>query len=176
MVRGMSRDDSITVHKLDAAGKPVWSYPGLVIARGQGFLVVEAHFKPARVDLGYVVFERGDRFVEWFFADRWYNVFEAHSVRDDRLKGWYCNITRPAVFVDGAVSSEDLELDVWVDPVGGISVLDEEEYQALGLEEGERREVEAAVAEIRKLAAERSGPFGSAAAGSIWPWVRLNRP
>jgi predicted RNA-binding protein associated with RNAse of E/G family len=160
----MDRDSAITVHKLDAAGTPVWSYPGVVIERAPGFVVVEARFRPARVDLGYVVFERGDRFVEWFFADRWYNVFEAHSFRDDRLKGWYCNMTRPAVIRDHEVSSEDLELDVWVDPARQISLLDQEEYEALRLEETERREVAAAVAEIRRLVEGKMGPFGAGAA------------
>ncbi|OQY20658.1 MAG: hypothetical protein B6I35_10355 [Anaerolineaceae bacterium 4572_32.2] len=47
------------------------------------------------MDLGYVALEPSDRWTECFYTDRWYNVFEIHAA-DDSLKGWYCNITRPA--------------------------------------------------------------------------------
>ncbi len=150
----------ITVRKLDASRREVWSYPAIVLERAADHLLVEARFGRDRVDLGYVVFERGDRFLEWFYSDRWYNVFEVHSVRDDRLKGWYCNLTRPAVIGEREVSAEDLELDLWIDPGGQIILLDQEEYEALALIDAERREVAAAVEEITRLASQRSGPFG----------------
>ncbi len=151
---------AITVRKLDARGEEVWSYPGVVRERGDDHVLVEARFRRDRVDLGYAVFEKGDRFLEWFYTDRWYNVFEVRSVRDDSLKGWYCNITRPAEIGADEVSAVDLELDVWVDPAGGFTLLDEEQYEALELGAGERREVAAAIVELRRLVSMRHAPFG----------------
>ena len=45
-------------------------------------------------DFGFVRFEPGDVFTEYYWRDRWYAVKE---VRDAAgvLKGWYCDVTRP---------------------------------------------------------------------------------
>ncbi len=151
----------ITVRKLDAHGREVWRYPGLVRERGESHVLIEARFSKERVDLGYVVFEKGDRFFEWFYSDRWYNVFEVRSVRDGELKGWYCNITRPAAIDETEISAIDLELDFWFDRNGAVTVLDQEEYDALDLSDAERHQVSIAVDELRALAASKSGPFAS---------------
>lgn len=122
--------------------------------------MVEARFsRYERLDLGYAVFERGDRFVEHFYSDRWYNVFAVYARVGGRLKGWYCNVTRPAQIEDGHVRAVDLGLDVWVDPQGGALLLDEEEFAALPLEAEEVAQARAAVEEIRRLAREGKAPF-----------------
>jgi hypothetical protein len=64
--------------------------------------------------LGYVV-RPGDHFYEHYYSERWYNIFEVRSA-EGVLKGWYCNITRPARFEAKLVTSEDLELDLFVAP------------------------------------------------------------
>ena len=53
------------------------------------------------------------RFVEYFFADRWYNIFAIYDRDDGKIKGWYCNIGMPALIEDGLVSYVDLALDLW---------------------------------------------------------------
>ena len=75
------------------------------------------------------------------------------------LRGWYCNITRPAVIEEARVSAVDLALDVWVDPAGRTWVLDEEEFAALDLGPDEVAAARAAVAKVLALAAQRGGPF-----------------
>ena len=144
----------ITVAKLNLAGTPVFAYPGEVVARTATSVVVEARFTfRSRYDLDYVVFERNDRFVEYFFADRWYNVFEIHAVGSDDLRGWYCNITRPAVVTASTVSAVDLALDVFVYPDGQTLLLDEEEFAALAIGAEERAHAWAAVEELNRHAA-----------------------
>ena len=67
---------SLTVRKLKPDGREVFAYAGSVIERTPTSVTLEAVFTHSeRLDLGYTVFERGDRFVEHFFSDRWYNVF-----------------------------------------------------------------------------------------------------
>ena len=56
------------------------------------------------------------------------------------IKGWYCNITRPARFGPGRVTAEDLALDVFVYPDGRTLVLDEEEFADMKLPASGRRE------------------------------------
>ena len=150
---------SITVRKLNLAGQQTWSYSGVVLQRSDHHVKLEARFNRDSMDLGYVVFEKGDRFVEWFFTDRWYNVFEVHAARDDRIKGWYCNVTRPASIEDSTVSAVDLALDVWIGADGRFVVLDEDEFEALELGTSDRRAALAALDELKSLARKRRQPF-----------------
>ena len=120
---------------------------------------LEARFNRETTDFGYAVFEQNDRFVEWFFADRWYNIFEIHSVQDDHLKGWYCNIVQPALFRDGEVAQVDLALDVWLAPDGSARLLDEDEFAALTLDAATQAHAKQAVNELLDLVRQRKPPF-----------------
>mgnify|MGYP003620833452 CR=1 FL=1 len=149
----MSHD--VVVYKLDHLGREVWRYPARVLARDEHHIRLEAFFNRDDMNLGYAVFKRGDRFVETFYADRWYNVFAVCDRDDGALKGWYCNVCRPAAISDAAVRCDDLALDVWVSPDGAATVLDEDEFAALPLADGEAAEAGAALRELLELA--RSG-------------------
>lgn len=150
--------ESITVVKNDHTGREVWRYEGHVLERDDTRVVLEARFNRSDVDLGYVTFRRGDRFVETFYTDRWYNVFQVHDV-DDRLKGWYCNVTRPATIQDGIVRADDLALDVFVYPDGKTIVLDEDEFADLPLADDERQQARQALTEIQGRVANAEAPF-----------------
>jgi len=58
-------------------------------------IVLRAHFNVDLVDLGFTTFRRGDEFVEFYYWDRPYNVFQV-SEPDGTLKGWYANVGLPA--------------------------------------------------------------------------------
>jgi protein associated with RNAse G/E len=164
----MTDSHTITVHKLDPAGNLVTSYEGQVIRRDATCIVLEAHWKRNRLALPYVVFDRGDRLVEYFYADRWYSIFEVHAGADGRLKGWYCNFSRPAVFEAHALSAIDLELDLFVFPNGQVLLLDEEEFDSLNLQVADPeagRQVLTAMAELRAKVAARHAPFDRASDG-----------
>jgi len=102
--------------------------------------------------VSYAVFKRGDRLIETFYSDRWYNVFAVYDRDDGALKGWYCNVTRPATITDAAVSSDDLALDVWVSTQGEATVLDEDEFAALPLPPADRAAARAALTQLLALA------------------------
>ncbi len=129
---------ALTVYKLDSNGREVWQYPATVLERGPRHVRLEAFFNRGDMELGYAVFRRGDRFVETFYSDRWYNIFAVYGREDDVLKGWYCNVCRPAEIGEAAVRCDDLALDVWVTPAGETLVLDEDEFAALTLTPEER--------------------------------------
>jgi protein associated with RNAse G/E len=152
---------TITVNKLNLRHELTWSYMGEVIERTPEHILLEARFNRDTLDLGYAVFERNDRFVERFFTDRWYNIFEVHAVNDDRLKGWYCNIVKPAVFSDCSIEQVDLALDVWINPNGSYQVLDQMEFDELPLDPGTRHQAQRAVSELIHLLYHRAAPFTS---------------
>ncbi len=151
---------TITVIKNDHTGREVWRYTGRVLERSATWVRLEARFnRPHDLHTPYHVFRRGDRFVEWFFSDRWYNIFEMHDVDDDRLTGWYCNIARPARLEEAAVYADDLALDVFIAPDGTITVLDEDEFAALPLDEDTRARARQALQELQALVTDRQPPF-----------------
>jgi hypothetical protein len=150
--------ESMTIRKLDHAGNQVLAYPGQVLRREGHAIVLRTGWDRASLDLGFVVLEPGDRWTEYFYADRWYNIFEIHA-SDGRLKGWYCNVTRPACIGDDEVAAEDLALDLWVAPDGGMRVLDEDEFADLPLGAAERDASRQALAELQRMVAQREAPF-----------------
>ena len=103
----------VTVRKLDHTGREVISYPGEVIERSAGRIVVRTSWDRGPLDLGFVLLEPEDRWTETFYADRWYNIFEICD-SEGNLKGWYCNITRPARIAKNEIVAEGLALDLWV--------------------------------------------------------------
>ncbi len=119
----------ITVVKLNTAGEVKIQYEGEIIRHLEQGVVIQAYWKRATTDLGYVRFEPGDSFTEYYYSDRWYNIFDIADATGQR-KGWYCNIAQPASIFDGRIEQVDLLLDVWVDPRGKPLVLDEDEFAA----------------------------------------------
>jgi hypothetical protein len=154
---------TITVIKRDERGREVRRYQGELIEADPARRVVVAYFQHEQeaVDLGWIVFRRGDRIEETFYSDRWYNVFKVFDGREGTLKGWYCNLTRPAIFTPEGIAADDLALDLFVSPEYAAQTLDAEEYEALALSEAERDAVQRAVEEIRGRVARREPPFES---------------
>ena len=123
----------ITVQKKNPAGEVKYVYEGVVLSRDEHSIVLEALFDRADMPFMDVVFKTGDRFVEYYFTDRWYNTFTVHDRDDGNVKGWYCNVSKPAVFEEDIVSYIDLALDLWVSTDGKQTVLDEDEFEGLNL-------------------------------------------
>lgn len=125
----------IKVQKKNPAGEVTYQYEGELLRRDENSVTLEALFDRADMPFMDVVFKTGDRFVETYYTNRWYNIFAIHDREGGIIKGWYCNIGKPAVIEDGIVSYIDLALDLWVSSDGKQSVLDEDEFEALKLNE-----------------------------------------
>lgn len=144
--------NELTVYKLDDNGNHVLEYPAIELERNNNSIRLLAFFNRDDLDLGFAIFARGDRFVEYYYNDRWYNVFAVHDGDSDKLKGWYCNVCRPAVLGETEVRCEDLALDVWVAPEGESLILDKDEFAALAITDEERVSSLKALDELLKLA------------------------
>ncbi|HMR98781.1 MAG TPA: DUF402 domain-containing protein [Anaerolineales bacterium] len=123
----------IKVQKKNPAGEVVYEYEGDELRRDDTSIVLEALFTRDDMPFQDVTFKKGDRFVEYYYSDRWYNIFAIYDRDDGQVKGWYCNIGKPAVIEDGVVSYVDLALDLWVSADGRQTVLDEDEFESLVL-------------------------------------------
>jgi uncharacterized protein len=147
------------IHKHNARGERKYSYTGTVLQQSATMLCLRAVFAMPDVTTDYAVFARGDVLTEWFYTDRWYNVFRLQQGEDGPLKGWYCNITRPAQWDAHALEWHDLALDVWIAPDGALLLLDEADFKRLRLSEDERAACRAAVEQVRGLVAAREEMF-----------------
>lgn len=141
----------ITVQKKNLAGEVTWQYEGSVLKREPNFVVLEAFFNRPDTPFMDVVLKENDRFVETFYTDRWYNIFEIYDRDDGKIKGWYCNIGKPAVIEDGVVSYVDLALDLWVSAEGEPTILDEQEFETLDLDDESRISALSGLNELRLL-------------------------
>ncbi|MEW2133568.1 DUF402 domain-containing protein [Streptomyces sp. NPDC005435] len=137
---------------LTKAGRTKIRYPAVLLSDDGIRLAVRAPWAGEGVrDFGFVRFEPGDVFTEYYWRDRWYAVKEVRA-GDGTLKGWYCDITRPAVRSGAGLSVEDLDLDLWL-PADGADVLrlDEDEFAASGLAESDPQAARAAVSALDAL-------------------------
>jgi uncharacterized protein len=150
--------EDVIVIKQAISGQETWRYRGRILKQDAHSLVLEAFFNRPDTPFHGIILGEGDRFVETYFSDRWYNIYEIHDRLNDELKGWYCNVCRPAVFEPGQVSYVDLALDLLVYPDKTQRVLDEDEFAALDLDAETRATALAALEELKQLLDGETGP------------------
>ena len=125
----------IKVQKKNPAGEVTYEYEGVLLSRDENSITLEALFDREDMPFMDTFLKKGDRFVEHYYTDHWYNVFAVYDRDNGELKGWYCNVGEPAVIEDSLVSYVDLALDLWVSANGKQTVLDEDEFEKLDLNE-----------------------------------------
>ena len=144
-------NSEIIVIKLNPQHKETWRYSGEVLQRTATSVLIEAFFNRDDLPFHGITLGRGDRFVEIYYTNRWYNIFEIYNRDDGSLRGWYCNVTRPAIMLDNEIHYVDLALDLLVYPDGRQLVLDEDEFAALKLPPTTRRRARLALVELQTL-------------------------
>ncbi|MFD5229686.1 DUF402 domain-containing protein [Streptomyces qaidamensis] len=143
------------------AGRTKIRYRGELLSDDGTRVAVHAPWAGSGVrDFGFVRFESGDVFTEYYWRDRWYAVKEVRSATGV-LKGWYCDITRPAVRSGPELVVEDLDLDLWRSADGtDVRRLDEDEFAESGLAETDPEAARAALAALDELESlARGGDF-----------------
>jgi protein associated with RNAse G/E len=150
----------MNILKKNLAGEVTWQYDGVILSRQENVATIEALFNRDDMPFMDIVLKRSDRFVETFYSDRWYNIFEIYDRDDDQFKGWYCNIGKPAIIEADCISYVDLALDLWVSANGKQTVLDEDELGELKLDDELKQKVYDALHELQTWFAENhiSGP------------------
>ena len=143
------------VLKKNLADEVTWQYEGVELSRDENSITIEAFFNRDDLPFQDIVLKRNDRFVETFYTDKWYNIFEIYDRDDGKLKGWYCNIGKPAVIQDDALSYVDLALDLWVSANGKQTVLDEDELDELNLDDELKKKIYDGLRELQSLFEEQ---------------------
>jgi protein associated with RNAse G/E len=111
-------------------------------------------------DLGRIA--AGTISYEYYWLDRWYNVFKFHEPGGS-LRNWYCNVSMPPTFADGVLDYVDLDIDILIWPGKEPIILDEEEF----IENANRfsysrdliKNAESALEELKNIIRNREFPF-----------------
>jgi protein associated with RNAse G/E len=69
----------------------------------------------------------GTSSVEYYWLDRWYNIFR-FSNSHGRLLSYYCNVNIPPDFNGRQLIYVDLDIDILVQPDFSYQILDEDEF------------------------------------------------
>jgi len=110
-------------------------------------------------DLGLIT--QGTRSYEYFWFDRWYNIFRFVTA-DGSFRNYYCNICMPPQLSNNVLDYVDLDIDVVVDPDFSYRVLDRADFETNAalynypIEVRER--VEATLKELLELIESRNLP------------------
>ncbi len=144
--------------KKNLADEVTWQYEGTELNRDENSITIEALFNRDDLPFQDIVLKRNDRFVETFYTDKWFNIFEIYDRDDGKLKGWYCNIGKPAVIEDDFISYVDLALDLWVSADGKQTVLDEDELAELNLGVDLKQKVDEGLKELQQLFKQKNPP------------------
>ncbi len=148
----------MNILKKNLANEVTWQYEGVVLSRAENSITLEALFNRDDMPFQEITLKRNDRFVETFYSDKWYNIFEIYDRDDKQLKGWYCNIGMPAVIDADSVSYIDLALDLWVSVDGTQTVLDEDELEELNLDAELKQKVYEGLRELQKQFKTKNPP------------------
>ena len=133
------------------------------IAKVDGpLLVLDAVFEEEIVHDLLGTISSGTISTEYYWLDRWYNVFR-FSGPDGRLKNYYCNVNTPPHFDGRILSYIDLDIDVLVAPDLTYKILDEDDFEqnARGYQYPEDIQASGrrALAELIELIESKSFPF-----------------
>jgi protein associated with RNAse G/E len=154
--------DQITVRvlKYDGAEYRRWQAR---LARREGSLVIldaEFEFDVQHESLGTI--PRGTRTIEYYWLNRWYNVFRfLDEVGKTSL--YYCNINLPPRLEGGLLSYIDLDIDILVQPDFSYQILDLEEFETnaalYGYSDQVKEKARAAVNEMSLIIESSQFPF-----------------
>lgn len=147
-------NQTLIVVKLNLQREETWRYDGQILKKDEKGVLIQAFFNREDLPFHGITIKQNDRFIERYFSNRWYNIFEIHDREDDHLKAWYCNVTRPAEFNPGKIAYVDLALDLLMFPSGETLILDEGEFASLTLDPGTRQKARQGLQALIKMARE----------------------
>lgn len=152
----------VQVYKYDGVLHRRW--PAQLLRREGSLIVLDAQFSEEVVHDLLGTIPVGTHSLEYYWLDRWYNVFR-FARPDGKLRNYYCNVNLPPKFDGATLSYVDLDLDILVDPDLSYTVLDAEDFEQNVLEFGYPTEVEAnargALAELITMIETRQFPFSA---------------
>ena len=158
----MQQDDQITVRVLKYDGTEYRRWEARVKRRDGALIVLDAEFEiEVRHDsLGTI--PKGTRTIEYYWLDRWYNMFE--FLKDDgSTRLFYCNVNTPPTIAGDVLTYIDLDIDILVEPDLSYQVLDLDEFtanaQRYGYSDETKQQAQNALTQLKEMIEVCQFPF-----------------
>jgi protein associated with RNAse G/E len=156
----VSQPITVRVYKYDGTEHRRWA--ASLKSRENNLLILDATFEEEITHDLLGTIELGTHSLEYYWLDRWYNVFRFTDLNGN-LRSFYCNINVPPTFDGEMLSYVDLDIDVLVDADYSFRVLDLEEFEENAVRYDYSTEVHdnahRALAELIALIEKRQFPF-----------------
>lgn len=137
-------------------------WPARIAKREGSLLILDAVFEDEIEHDLLGTIARGTVSTEYYWLDRWYNVFR-FSDADGKLRNYYCNVNQPPSFDGKVLSYIDLDIDVLVAPDLTYKILDLDDFEAnaraYAYPEDVQANAHAALNELIKLIEARAFPL-----------------
>lgn len=118
---------NVTVQTLKFDGAKHRRWKARLIEMVGALLILEGRFDRDVHHEHLGAIRKGTLSVEYYWLDRWYNVFRFFNNKR-HLLCYYCNVSMPPTMVDDLLSYVDLDIDVLVRPDLSYTILDMEEF------------------------------------------------
>jgi len=156
------KDESVTVNSRLYDGRIGKSWTCKLIKQDGTLLLFVGKFDRDVVHEHLGVIRRGTVSYEYYWLDRWYNVFRFHEA-DGEFRNYYCNVNMPPTFDGRTLDYVDLDLDVLVKRDWTYTILDSDEFEENAVKHGFSADLCArahnAVDELIKLIEAHQFPF-----------------
>ena len=155
---------SITVRVLKYDGVEHRRWSASLLSQDNDLLVLDAKFEEEINHDLLGTIELGTVSLEYYWLNRWYNVFRFSSPAGI-LRNYYCNVNVPPTFDGGLLTYIDLDIDILVAADLSYRILDLEEFEENATRYGYSDDVKAnahkALDDLISLIENRQFPFDS---------------
>ena len=155
-----SNDVAVHSRKFDLSIRRSWKCE--LVERNDPLLVFLGEFDRDVEHPGLGWIRRGTVSDEYYWLDRWYNIFRFHEP-DGSLRNFYCNIAMPPTFENGVLDYVDLDIDVIVWPDLRYEIVDRDDFERNALKynypDEIRQKTEESLEELIRMIDGREFPF-----------------
>ncbi len=152
----------VTINSRKFDGKIHRSWQAELIEQRDSLLIFMGKFAKEINHTNLGVIRRGTISYEYYWLDRWYNIFQFHEP-DGELRNFYCNISQPPKLQQNVLDYIDFDIDILVWKDFSLEILDLEEF-----DENKKKfkypakiinKIQKSVSEIKFLIQKRHFPF-----------------
>lgn len=152
----------VTINSRKFDGKIHRSWQARLIDRHGSLLIFLGEFEAEVNHSQLGVIRRGTISYEYYWFDRWYNIFQFHQPGGE-LRNFYCNISEPPKLQGNILDYVDFDIDILVWKDFSYEILDLEEFDENKLKFNYSskiiKNIQRSVSEIESLIENRRFPF-----------------
>ncbi len=124
----ISSENSIQINARKFDNKIHRSWKCKLVDRQNSLLIFVGEFDKEVIHTDLGIIKKGTISYEYYWLDRWYNVFRFHEP-EGNLRNFYCNVNAPPIFEKGVLDYIDLDIDVLVWKDFSFEILDMKEFE-----------------------------------------------